>query len=543
MKSLLWWPEKNNKAYFLLLSLLSALLLSAGWLWHILVILIFVAWLPLIELDFQLEKEPGKRKGWVFFGYVYLTMLSWNLITTWWIINSTVVGALMAFGANSLLMTIPIALYRKTRIRLGNRMGFLSLVAYWLCLEYLHLNWDLSWSWLNLGNVFAFRHHWVQWYDYTGALGGTLWVLLVNILVYRAFFMQNRTRMRILSVVLALSIPFSIGYYRFFTYHDEGQKIEVVAVQPNIDPYTEKFADSPNFVPLTEQVNRFITLSEKAITPKTKFVLWPETAISTNIDEASFGTDPVIARLQQFVDSHPGLSLVTGITTYKIYPSKQEATATSRMQAGVGYYDVFNSALFISQGNPPGIYHKSKLVPGVEQMPYPEVFGLLSALVIDMGGASGGLGKQEDRTVFQNADGIVGPVICYESVYGDFVTGYVSEGANFIGIITNDGWWGDTPGHKQHLAYASLRAIENRRPIARSANTGISAFLDSRGNVEQVLPYLTMGTLQQEVVLNNELTFYTRFGDILGKMAEILAPSIFVWSFLVRYFTKRVKPV
>ena len=112
----------------------------------------------------------------------------------------------------------------------------------------------------------------------------------------------------------------------------------------------------------------------------------------------------------------------------------------------------------------------------------------LSVFVIDLGGSAGGLGSQPERTVFQVAEVPalrVAPVICYESVYGDFVGEYVANGATLIGIITNDGWWSDSPGHSQHLQYATLRAIETRRDVARSANTGISAFINQKGEITQ----------------------------------------------------------
>ena len=178
------WPGNSGRACRLLLSVTAALLLSAGWLVHSLVPAVFLAWLPLLELDFILEAENRPKQNRRFFAYCYLTFLLWNVLTTWWIINSTLEGALMAFFANALLMCIPLLLYRLTRRNLGNVVGLLSLLVYWSAFEYGHMNWDLSWSWLNLGNVFAFRHHWAQWYQYTGVLGGTLWVLAVNILLY-----------------------------------------------------------------------------------------------------------------------------------------------------------------------------------------------------------------------------------------------------------------------------------------------------------------------------------------------------------------------
>jgi apolipoprotein N-acyltransferase len=108
------------------------------------------------------------------------------------------------------------------------------------------------------------------------------------------------------------------------------------------------------------------------------------------------------------------------------------------------------------------IYHKSKLVPGVEKMPWPAVFKYIEKFAIDLGGISGSLGMQEERVAFftQDKKFAAGPIVCYESVYGEYVGEYVKKGANFLAIITNDGWWGDTPGYRQHLQYGALRAIE-----------------------------------------------------------------------------------
>src|SRR5207247_2436074 len=110
---------------------------------------------------------------------------------------------------------------------------------------------------------------------------------------------------------------------------------------------------------------------------------------------------------------------------------------------------------------------------------------------IDLGGTSGSLGMQKERTVFKTQSTInnpqsaifIAPAICYESIYGDFLSAYIRNGAEFIAVITNDGWWGDTPGYIQHENYARLAAIEFRRDIARSANTGISCFINQKGDI------------------------------------------------------------
>jgi apolipoprotein N-acyltransferase len=200
------------------------------------------------------------------------------------------------------------------------------------------------------------------------------------------------------------------------------------------------------------------------------------------------------------------------------------------------YFDVFNTAIQLNKGGLE-LYHKSKLVPGVERMPYPALFKPLEGLAIKLGGTFGSLGTQDKRTVFFNKDKSVGiaPVICYESIFGEFVTEYVSNGANIIFIITNDGWWHDTPGYKQHLAYARLRAIETRRQIARSANTGISCVVDEMGEIHAAQPWWKEAYIMANISPNTDKTFYVRFGDVLSKMAFVLTFILIGCSIFLRF--------
>jgi apolipoprotein N-acyltransferase len=157
-------------------------------------------------------------------------------------------------------------------------------------------------------------------------------------------------------------------------------------------------------------------------------------------------------------------------------------------------------------------------VVGIENLPYKSILEpLLGNIMLDLGGTVSTKTTQEDRSVFVSNDGTkVGPIICYESVYGEYVTGYVKKGANLLCIITNDGWWDDTPGYKQHLSYAKLRAIETRRDIARSANTGMSAFINQKGEVTYKSSWWVETEKTQNVKLNNQLTFYSKHGDYLA---------------------------
>ena len=131
------------------------------------------------------------------------------------------------------------------------------------------------------------------------------------------------------------------------------------------------------------------------------------------------------------------------------------------------------------------------------------------------------------------------PAICYESVFGEHVAAHVRNGGNLIAVITNDGWWGDSPGYHQHLTFSSLRAIEMRREVVRSANTGTSCTIDRRGVVHHATTWWVPTAFKATVHLNNEVTFYARYGDGIGRVALMFSALLLIMAFVRRWRTKR----
>jgi apolipoprotein N-acyltransferase len=165
---------------------------------------------------------------------------------------------------------------------------------------------------------------------------------------------------------------------------------------------------------------------------------------------------------------------------------------------------------------------------GVENFPYKSLLQpILGDAMIDLGGTVSTKTTQTERSVFTNVKGVsLAPIICYESVYGSYVSDYVTNGAQFLAIITNDAWWNNTQGHKQHLSLARLRAIENRKWIARSANTGISAIINPTGDIVQSLGYDKEGVLKGKVYPNDTITFYAKQGDYLARIAIFMGLAV-----------------
>ncbi len=534
-----------KKVHLIGLSVLSGLLLSASWPQHGFVPLIFIALVPLFFVQDYLGTPERKGNRGSMFLYSFLTFLIWNGLTTWWIWNSTEIGAIAAIVLNSLFMSIVFWLFHITKKKLyNNQKGFLILIFYWLSWELFHLDWDLSWPWLNFGHVFAPRHTWIQWYEYTGVAGGTIWVLLMNILLFNVvratFDWQSQSRrfaVMLIAALLLWMIPVMISNGIYNKYKEDGEAVEVIVVQPNFDPYSEQYE-----LPASEIIERNLSLAASVMNKNTVFIVSPESAIQDNIWLEDPESSPSLTQLRSFIEDHPEISLIIGASTFSMVPPGQEGHfASRRFRDYDAYYFAHNTAFYIDSTSRLPLYHKSKLTPGVEMMPSWRILRPLQNYAIDLGGTVGSLRVDDNRTVFEHNTGKyrIAPIICYESVYGSFVAEFIHNGANLIFVITNDGWWGNTPGHRQHLMFSVLRAIETRRSIARSANTGVSAFIDQRGDIYQATPYWEPAVIRQPIYTNDRLTFYVKYGDYLSRIA-VFVSAIFLLTGLVRgHLTKR----
>jgi apolipoprotein N-acyltransferase len=428
------------------------------------------------------------------------------------------------------------------RVRAGNVAGFTALVSFWMAFEYLSLHSIYLSPWVNLGNGLSKEIMLIQWYEATGVAGGTLWILLSNLLL--TIFLvnssdHNRTGRLYLAIWLSLIIvPSAASVLRYYTIdQSESGGNEVVIIQPNVDPFTQKYV-----VPFEEQLSRVLNMAGQNITEKTDWVLTPETTIDDPVNEDDIENNKYIRTIREFAFQHPGINIISGLVSFRIYSGAEEAPTNSarKIDTTGNYYDHFNSAFKIDTGKTTAIYHKSKLVTGIE-MQFSSGFGkLVQKILPDLGGTKWGYGVQEKRTCFTHSSTgqIAAPIICYESVYGDYVADYVREGAEALFIITNDGWWRNTNGYRHHLSYASLRAIETRRPVARCGNTGVSCIIDIRGKRIQETEWWTSSVLKGKINSETTITPYIRHGDYLFKMFSVMSILLLLYVFIAQPIKK-----
>ena len=526
-----------------LLAILSALLLSAAWPINGFTFIIFGALIPLLFLENSIQLSDFKRKRLLVFGYGYLTFLLWNILITWWLINSSLIGMLFANICNSLFYAIIFTCFSWAKKRLPNRSAYLFLIALWIAFEKLHLSWDFSWTWLNLGNVFSENIYWIQWYEYTGVFGGSLWVLVINVWLFHIFKNHNTIlgykplARKMIAPLMFIALPIAFSLYLYEKVEEGSKDIKVLLVQPNIDPYSTKYSlTNANFFDLwKKQVQPFYSDS-------LDYILSPETYFAEGYGEEfrELNGSKLHEELQHELAKIPLTQYITGIQLYDLYAQENAPSLTANQIKKGLWADYYNSALAEQSNEIFQIYHKSKLVVGVENMPFKSILKpLLGDVLINFGGTVASRVTQKKRAVFSHTNSKLkaAPIICWESIFGEFVTGYVNEGATFLAVISNDAWWGETPGHKQLFSYTRLRAIETRRDIARSANTGISSIINAKGEIINQTSYNTKTTLSGKLSSRRNLTFYVRFGDIIARW------SVFVTGlFFLLALSRRIDP-
>lgn len=494
--------------------------------------LVFIALVPLILVNAEINKAV-KGKFLLRFGTNYLYFLIFNAITTWWIYHASEGGMYMAVLANSVLMTLPFFFAGFITKQLGENKGLFALMVLWMCFEFLHFRWELSWPWLNFGHVFGSSPKLIQWYEYSGVMGGTFWVLIINIVGYiviRNVKMKGESLKvqtpNILFLVLALIIPIvsSLGIY--YSYDEIEDPVNITVVQPNIESHFEKFT-----LPTEIQLYKLLSAADEKISSETDLILCPETAIPYGMTESKMDSNASILYLLSFLKDNSNVPMLIGADTYEFYDTKQSVASRPYLNQ---WYENYNTALMIQPNVPIEKYHKSKLVLGGEKLPFISMFPFLEEYSVELGGTSGLLGVGEEPNVFEAKGVTYAPLICYESVYGDYASMFVRKGAQIICVITNDGWWQDTPGYKQHRMFSQIRAIENRRSVARSANTGISCFIDQKGDVISELGWNEYGAIQAVINKNDEITFFTKYGDFLGRVACYLSIAMIIYGIVER---------
>lgn len=466
----------------------------------------------------ELQRDPEANQIHL---KIYTAMLIWNAGTTYWLCMATVLGGVAAILANSLVMAVPLILTRKLFAKSWSTVHkILGSASLWILMEILHHRWDLAWPWLSLGNAFSVWPDTVQFISITGFSGISLWVILVAV---SFSFSIQRTRPLLLSVLVLA--PLIISLTLKFSYRDQfSENIRVAVIQPNLDSYLPHSGFDND-----RELTRYVASKVDSLieTDRPELIFLPENALP-GVQRLDFRTRNQRILAEAVTDS--AVSLITGSALYVSY-EKEPAYPTRHTSYNVAY-DIFNAALQFQGGEVKDVYRKRNLVPIIEQLPFRDFFVPLLDRWVDFDPVLGFGPGDSDPTLFKDSTSFA-MAICYDSVFGNFLRKSIKNGASFIGVITNDGWWGHSPGHIQHFEFGRLRALENRRFVIRSANNGISGLISPTGEILKETTFWTQDAFTVNIPIESkQLTFYSRFGDWL------LFPALFIsaWVFLVAAF-------
>ena len=513
------------------LVLLFAVLMSVPFIVPHTGILALLGLVPLLCME-RIASGAGVRRVWI---YHYSAFVLWNAFTTFWVCNATVGGGLFAIFANALQMSLIFGLFRKSKKYFRGALPYIFLATAWIAWERFYFDAEISWPWLVLGNAFA-RSTWaVQWYEFTGLLGGSLWIWTCNLAVFGLMCVLSDGRWNcfnwkakaasLSSLAVAFILPLAVSPVIGRQYDDSMDSdncLDVMMIQPNIDPYHKFQAMSQQ-----EQNNLLLGMVQEELAERTPdngklLVLAPET-FTSDVIVGDYSRSSTWRQITGFLEKHPDVNMLFGASSYEYIDSALPPSKTARRVRDRLWVESHNSALMTDGSGRTEIFHKNKLVVAVEKTPYPALFCPIDDLLGGVMGRCVGQGDISLLHVESKAGSLpVGCAICYESVYPEYYTGYVRKGARLMTIITNDAWWGDTPGYRQHLHYACLRAIETRRAIARCANTGISAIISPGGKIVASTPWWEACTLEGKIPVRDDITFFVAHGDITGRVCTFV---------------------
>ncbi|HEY8132692.1 MAG TPA: apolipoprotein N-acyltransferase, partial [Thermoanaerobaculia bacterium] len=368
---------------------------------------------------------------------------------------------------------------------------------------------DIAFPWSTFGYSLTAFPFFLQFADVVGVYGVSFVLVLLNVLLFRAI------RNRRYAVVWLLLFCALNAYNAFRWFRGAGAPagyVDVAVIQPNV-PQRLKWDAAYSL----QIVKKLFAMQQRALQTHPALVVWPETAIPFYIDER-----------RPFA-----------LTEMGELPPNNSYILTGTLNVGYsagGLAHFYNTAaLFDLHGETLGRYKKIYLVPGSELFPFRQVIGFTRTFFSIQRITYGAMESGKDATVFSIPGARFSVLICYESVYPQLCRAFRLRGAEVLVNITNDAWFGRSFAPHQHAAFLVMRAIENRMAIVRSANTGISGFVDPMGRWVQKSGIFSEAILSARVPLTRRLTFYTRHGDIVVYVSYAVLGFLAVKTVLKKF--------
>jgi apolipoprotein N-acyltransferase len=546
-----------NKQSNILFAALSGILLAASFPPLPFPLLSFVAFVPLL---FILIRNENLRFKYML---IYLTFFIYHTGSNWWISSWAketdpflLISGLGLDIIHPLFFLFPFWLFSIVKRRLGADLALTSFPFIFVLFEWLHSLGDMAYPWLTIGNSQISNIYWIQFIEFTGIWGASFLILSVNTLLLKiltdfsksgenkiiTYVLKSRTASnKLILIALIIFLPYFYSFYALQKYDyaanlKKSKNITIALVQPNINPWL-KWTASP-----TEQIILHQKLADSllGIQNNIDLVLWSETAVP--FVDLSMNSFDDLSILQSWID-RTNVSLLTGFSEFEYLPNDKPLPRWAKTfdPDTSQHYMTYNASVLLEPGKTysstekPPTYRKSKLTPFGEHFPFKDVFPfLVEKLMWSVGISNWNIGTGADILRFKVGRNTakIGNIICIESIHPNFVKDYIRKGANILTVITNDGWYDHTVGPRQHYLLSCIRAIENRRYIARVGNTGLSGFISPLGFSLDEVPQYTQQSKAMTLPLIETKTLYSMWGDWFAWLASVIALLFIIMSFI-----------
>lgn len=425
---------------------------------------------------------------------------------------------LMAFLLIPLWMCFPVLVFLGIKKQIPSTSVWLLFPICWVAYEYLHSHWELAFTWLHLGFGLTPFPSLIQFYQTTGPLGGTLFILTINVFVFLGIIKWSDTKWR-----RRLTIGFSLILVAYlisnFGSNQSGpkEKVKVAVVQANIDPYVDLTDKS-----VEEQVQLIVDLTEPLNGKNLNLIVCSEGLLRGDSEHPiilnTLDKNPSIDKLKE-LSQELDAPILIGVIGVLMSKNQGLKSPSSIDVSDDTFYDLYNGALLIAHNAPIQFQAKNKLVPFMERVPFLSHTGFFESLRLSINQMRSSYGRTDKANVFSHENLRIAPIICRDANFPDYVRKFIENGSNILAVIANDGWAGSTAGYQQNAAYSKAIAISMRRSIARSANTGESLFIDAEGNSYQNTNWGEQKVIVRELDVNQRLSFYAVYGDYLGVLS------------------------
>jgi len=430
--------------------------------------------------------------------YSYFAAIIANAISLYWIglnTGASFLPVMISLVAAILYLSIFWAILGGAISWFKDRFNYVEyLIPFlWVSMELIRSYGPLAFSWSNLALTQTKFINILQIIDTTGSEGVAFWIIFINVALYLSFFTNKLNAKKNLILFLMAIVPIFYGSYKLHALKNiNWEKRNISIIQPNIDPNLKWEASYRN-----ELYEVMDSLNTIAYSLKPDLVLWPEAALP-NYMRVSYLNN----KFEKLVDS-TSIPLMMGTLDYKASSNDNK---------------IYNGSIFFSSKENK-LYHKLFLVPFAEYIPLSSRFPILKQLNFGQGNFSHG----DEFTTFELDSVLFSNMICYDSTNPLLARNFIVEGARFLTIEANVAWLQNSSGVRQYYEIAKLRAVEYRIGIAMSANTGISAIINPFGRETHKASFNEQKVFKGEVFLNNELTFYAKYGNIFSKLCLFIS--------------------